>query len=192
MASAEYDLNFFRAGLGELKDYLLGHELFRPIGIRPLASETPYPQFTIGNLLLFRARLQGRERGSSLTPAQVEELAVLEDSLHSIRTQWRVAWEEKVKREFASRLRQWSHFVAELHSDSAEHVAYYPHQVRLRAILELLAEYLPPSVSAELELLEKLDGSLRELTLPGEFLWGDELAPGFDPQRYEFLYRRPK
>ena len=54
MPSPEYDLRYLKAGIEQLESYLLSSDVYWSIGTRAPAGETPYPQLTIGGLLLAR------------------------------------------------------------------------------------------------------------------------------------------
>lgn len=166
---AQDQLKFLRDGLAGLKDYLLSDELFWPMG----GSQ----QLTPGNLLFAKAYLEGT--GQSLAN-EAQQLAAL-------KTEWRQAWQKKTAREFDSRLRQWEHVLSELADQPQRHADYYATEVRLRALLELLAE-----TPEQRQQLAGPDALLRGLAVPGDFVWEPAAAAAFPAQAYWFLYRRPK
>jgi len=184
MSSPTYDLNFLRAGLQELKPYLLSTELFWPLDLSAPAGQPPYPKLTLGNLLLSLARLQAWP----LDPQSQAEFTRLQAQLQLHRTQWRTAWEAKAGREFSSRLRQWSHTVNEFIQDPPNHAGAYPYQVRVRYLIERLSQELSSFSPDELEFLANLDHRLRTVFVPGAFAWQDELAASFDASLYWYLF----
>ena len=119
MPSLEYDRTFLQAGIPELEKYLLSDEIYWPLGIRALQGEAPFPRMTLGWLLLARERARGWQ-ASGIPPAQshvIEQLAIRMDA---IRTRWRVAWENKARQEFRSRLTLWTNFINEYGKTAAD------------------------------------------------------------------------
>ena len=188
MSHADYDLKYLQAGLDELKNYLLSKELFWPLGLPTPSGQSPYPKMTLGNLLLFNAELQAHHTSGSLNAAQSSALQKVEALLESTQQKWQVAWQEKTTWEFRSRLRQWSHYLNDLNREAENHRPYYATEVRLRAMLDLLAATLAsaPPVSASLPML---DSQLKTLLPPGDFVWNQQLAAGFPSEQYWYLYR---
>jgi hypothetical protein len=188
MPSSEYDLRYLQAGLIDLQGYLLSNELYWPVGASPPTGEPPYPRMTLGNLLLAKARLQGHQ----LTQEQKVEFEKLGQRLEATRSEWRVAWGNKAKREFSARLSLWRDFLEEYRKKPEANVDRYPYEVTRRATLELLvpeAEQTPPE---EEELLSGLDNLLKAVFVTGEFVWDEEIKDAFPKQNYWFLYGKPK
>lgn len=57
-------------------------------------------------------------------------------------------------------------------------------------MLHLLKEEAQPMEADELNLLAALDSLLRRHLTAGRFVWDEELAEGFPPGEYWFLYGR--
>ena len=57
--------------------------------------------------------------------------------------------------------------------------------MRTRALLTLLSPYTEEDERYD---LTPLDNILRNILIPGEFIWGEELAPGFPEEDFWFLY----
>ena len=57
MADYQYEIRFLEAAAPELKRYLLSEEVYWNLGLRSPAGKRPYPQFSLGWLLVFRRRL---------------------------------------------------------------------------------------------------------------------------------------
>lgn len=166
---AKEQLKFLQDGLDGLKDYLLSDELFWPVG----GSQ----QLTPGNLLFAITYLQG---AGQLPAGATQQLAALQ-------TEWRKAWEKKTAREFDARLRQWTQFLEEWREQPRRQVDYYATEVRLRALLDLLAETADQRAQ-----LAGPDAQLRALTIAGDFVWQAEAANSFPADQYWYLYRQPK
>lgn len=174
MSSAEKDRAYLEAGIPQLEDYLLSDELFWPITARGY----DLPRLTIGGLLLAKARLEARG----------EQIEALFARLDAVRLKWRVAWETKAGREFQSRFGLWGNYLTDYRQNPEGHADSYPHEVRNRAMLQLLMAELPAKLP-EREALPALDGALRSSMIPGgDFVWDPDLQPGFPREEYWFLY----
>lgn len=164
------DTHIIREGLPQLKDYLLSNDIFWNLGSDP--------QLTLGNLLLAEKSLQA----SGQLPAEdARQIAV-----H--KKEWRTAWEKKAEKEFNSRLRLWSQYLAELGENPGRHGAHYRSDVRNRVLLELLAGEAP-GLSGH---LTSLDSLLKKVTVSGDFVWDSSLGSGFPKTKFWFLYVKPR
>lgn len=184
MALAEYEFIYLRAALRLLENYLLAKDLYWPIGVKAPIGNAPYPQLTVGNLLLFLQRL----RAYLLTNDQQAELTRIEQQLYSLQTHWRVAWEEKSLREFSARLKLWRDFLEEYRGSPENHVDRYHYEVNRRVLLELLIPQSGKLPSPEVEMLRGLDSLLFARFIPGDFIWEIDLINNFPPQPYWYLY----
>jgi len=180
----EYDLRYLRAGIELLENYLLSQDIYRSLGVGPPAGEPPYPQLTLGWMLLSRRRLQA----SAVTPAQRSELARLGAELEATRTRWRVAWGGKARAEFRPRLNLWRDFLDEYRAQSEANYDRYGYEVSRRVLLELLQPEAEGLEKADLDMLSGLDGLLKALFQPGEFIWDAALTPAFPAETYWYLY----
>lgn len=170
------NLHFLKAGLEQLKDYLLSTEVFWNISL-----PANYPQFTLGNLLLAAAEVQAASGSMAADSAQWRELLT---NLAKQKKEWRTNWERKAQKEFGARLRQWVQYVDEL-ADSRNRVpAHYKTDVRVRALLELLAAEAPALRGQ----LASPDARLKRLVGDGEFIWDEEVKSAFPKSKYWFLW----
>lgn len=183
--STIYDLVYLEAGTKDLKDYLLYKDLFWPLSAAPPAGEPNYPRLTLGNLRLAQARLRGYAASRQLDARQERDYERLNREIETVKGKWRTAWEEKAGREFASRLRQWGHYLDEVHNKKESHAPYYANETRARAILELLRADLGREGDPK---LAALDAVLRALLAPGEFVWEGGVQAGFPREDFWFLY----
>ncbi|MBN1454545.1 MAG: hypothetical protein JW963_26240 [Anaerolineales bacterium] len=173
MITAEKDRAYLEAGIPELGDYLLSHELYWPIAARGY----DLPRLTIGGILLAKTRLEAR----------AERIEALVAHLNAVRSKWQVAWETKAGREVQARMRLWSNYLADYRHNPEGHADAYPHEVRSRVMLHLLlAELAAPP--AEQEGLSQLDAVLRTSLSSSGFIWETDLQPGFPREVYWFLY----
>jgi hypothetical protein len=188
MATLEGEFSYLRAAIGLLDGYLLANDLYWPVGIKAPVGSPPYPQLTLGNMLLSLKRLKAHP----LSVEQQAELTELEQELYRLQTKWRVAWEEKAAREFSARSKLWRDFLEEYRSSPENHADRYPYEINRRVLLELLAPQTSKIMRAELEMLAGLDKLLNAYFIPGSFVWDEELAIGFPPQPFWYLYGRMK
>ena len=186
MASVEYDLGYVSAALPILEDYLFSQELFWSLAAKPPAGGPPYPELTLGNLFLAIARLKARQ----LSHEQEARLYKMEIELDSTRSRWSVAMENKAARSYSSRLKMWGNFLDEYRNSPENHYDRYGYEVRLRVMLELLKPYLSNPSKSEQELIAGMDRLLQAILIPGGFVWEGELARGFPPDLYWYLYGR--
>jgi hypothetical protein len=184
MPTADYDRRYVEAVLPDLHDYLLVKEIYWPIRVTARKEESPFPQFTLGNLLLALKRLGAR----GMPAAQQVEAARLRSEVDTLRSRWRVAWENKAGHEFSARLRLWRDFLEDLRSKPDNHTDRYAYEVGRRVILAMLADETSQIQLAEKELLRGLDGLLRAIFYPGDFIWEEDLQRGFPVEQYWFLY----
>jgi len=184
LTSIAYDLRYLGAGLEVLEEYLLSKEIYFPMQVTSPDGETPYPQLTLGNILLAKARLESR----SLELKEENELTRMILELERIRAHWRVAWETKAQRSFSARLRSWGDFMAEYDAQPGNHFDRYAYEVRLRVILDLLSAQAGTIPEAERGLLDVLDYHLKAKLIPAGFIWQSEIEKGFPPEEYWYLY----
>ena len=184
MSSAEYDLRYLRAGMDLLEDYIQSSELYWSIGISAEAGQTPYPEMTLGGILLFLQRAKAHK----LSPQQQAELAELDAKLSSTRLRWRAVWGKKATHAFRARLKLWSNFLEDYRRNSGANVDRYHYEVTRRVQLHLLQSDADDRYEAEDQLLIGLDEFLKAVFVADDFIWDPELATGFPPDPYWYLY----
>lgn len=184
MPSAEYDLWYLRDGISQLENYLLSEEIYWPVGIAAPANEPPYPQLTLGNLLLAHQRA----RAVAQTPEQRAELDRLSMELEATRARWRAAWGRKARAEFHARLNLWRDFMEEYRKEPSAQYDRYAYEAGRRVLLGLLRPEADDLPKTELEVLDSLDRILQALLVPRAFIWEAELAPAFPQDEYWYLY----
>ncbi|MBN1147188.1 MAG: hypothetical protein JXA78_08030 [Anaerolineales bacterium] len=186
MPSAEYDLWYLRDGIAQLESYLLSEEIYWPVGVAAPANEPPYPQLTLGNLLLSHQRAQALAQA----PGQRAELGRLSSELQAMRSRWRSAWGRKAKAEFHARLNLWRDFLEEYRQSPQAQFDRYAYEIGRRATLHLLRPEADDLPTEEIEMLSALDAILRQRFVPGAFAWEPGLAPAFPQDEYWYLYGR--
>lgn len=184
MPTFDYDFRYIRAALDQLESYLLTKDIYRPIGVTPPPGESPYPQLTLGTLLLAKERA----RASAQTSNQRADLDRLIRELESIRAKWRSAWGRKASAEFRARLNLWGDFLNDYrqHPDSNED--RYAYEISRRVMLHLLLSDTLDLPAADQELLTSLDLLLETVLIPGKFIWDEILQTAFPRRTYWYLY----
>jgi hypothetical protein len=188
MPTPDHDLRFLRVGIPQLEDYLLSEDIYQPIGISTLIGETPFPQLTLGNLMLAWTR----SRASIINQAQMTEWNRLSQELEASRSKWRVAWEKKSQAEFRSRLRLWGEFLQEYGKDPEANFDRYRYEVGRRVLLQILSTEVNDLQVTDQDMLSDLDRFLNSVFEPGEFIWDAKLASSFPQTPYWYLYGRLK
>ena len=186
MPSPEYDLRYLKAGIEQLEPYLLSSDVYWSIGARAPAGETPYPQLTIGGLLLARLRAQS----SIKTSSQQVELEERSGRLNDLRMRWRVAWEGKASKEFHARLNLWKNFLEEYRANPETQYDRYTYEVTRRVMLHLLGAETENIPQAQRDLLASLDLLLHTIFISGDFIWDVTLTASFPQEQYWYLYGR--
>lgn len=185
MKDKEYDLAYLENGLEELKKYLFSDELFFPVMGSPPGRHTSFLKLTLGNLLLSMQRLSAYEVSGRFSPGEESHYQKLKRKLENLQFKWQSSWQKKADQEYPSRFTQWSHILNDLVNDLDKNAPFYHSEVRTRALLTLLSPYTEEDERYD---LTPLDNILRNILIPGEFIWGEELAPGFPEEDFWFLY----
>lgn len=184
----EYNRRYLEAGIDQLENYLLSGDIYRPIGIKAPASESPYPQLTLGWVLLAYLKAEA----SLDTAAEHAEFQRLKTKLEAIQTHWRTAWGNKALAEFQARLRLWRDFLEELRDNPSGNFDRYPYEVNRRVLLELLKQQVAKLPPEDQEMLSGLDRILRAVFKENEFIWEKKLQPGFPKSTFWYLYGTPE
>jgi hypothetical protein len=184
MLSATYDLHYLQAGLDQLESYLLSKDIYRPIGIQSTHGQPPYPQLTLGWLLLARQRLQA----TAQTQSEQLELDHLSQQLDALRSHWLSAWRKKAQAEFRARLNLWRDYLEEYRQNPASNLDRYAYEVNRRLLLELLAHEAAVLSEADMQALAGLDSWLKATLVHGAFIWEPILTASFPESTYWYLY----
>lgn len=184
MPSFEYDARFVQAGLDQMESYLLSNDIYRPVGVSAPHGEAPYPQLTLGAVLLSLLRAQATADSSS----QNAQLTRLQNELKAWRSKWRAAWERKAEVEFRSRLNLWRDFLEDYRQHPDANYDRYAYEVTRRVMLELLFTEIDELPVPDSQMFSGLDGILRALFLNGNFIWEPVLKTVFPQEKYWYLY----
>ncbi|MBC8509909.1 MAG: hypothetical protein ISR58_07220 [Anaerolineales bacterium] len=178
------DLGYIEAALDELETYLHSGDLFGSLRGYQSLSAIPFPHLTLGGLLLALKRSRSR----TLSAKNQSRLGHFQSQLETLHTKWRVAWEKKATKEYRSRLRQWANYLNDLQGDADEYADYYGQEVRLRVMLELLADDAREILADDVNILTSLDQRLLNRFVQDSFIWDEELSEGFSKERFWFLW----
>lgn len=148
----------------------MSNELYWPMGGN-------LPRLTPGSLALALLRLE------CSAPADVGQLR---GQVGAVQLKWRSAWEKKVAREFANRLRLWSQFLTDYLRAPEQSPEYYQTEVRNRVILQLLLS--GQNDFAEKDALAELDRALKARLVVGPFIWDEIFRSVFPEIEFWFLY----
>ena len=179
MADLSYELNFLEAAVSELKNYLLSDEVYWNLGVRAPGGGRPYPQFSLGWLLVFRRRLVVDQ-----DPTTLSVLAQIAD----VEAQWQSAWARKAVKEYEIRLKLWTQFMSELRQSPATNRDRYAYEVQRRTMLDLLAETAVDLPDELVSLLRVTDAALRRMVRPGGFIEDASYQREFPEERFWYLY----
>jgi hypothetical protein len=186
MKTFDYELRYLKAGIETLESYLLSDHLYWSLDAKTEASEPPFPNLTLGGLLLTEARLRGRR----LTLEQEVQLGEVLPRLELLRSKWRVAWGKKADRSLHNRLNMWRDYLDEYCKAPEANADRYPYEVQRRVMLELLLSEVGPLPEAASELIARLDSLVKAFLIPSDFIWEAELKDGFPKGRFWYLYGR--
>jgi hypothetical protein len=176
----------------EMGDYIKSGVLYWDPGRRQLGG-VGLPKLTFGGLLLAMHRLATLHDHLDLD--QAATLTRAERELDLQKSQWRGRYQDKLARELRSRLDAWAWYLDDCKKEGESAIVHYPRQVETRVKADLL---LDEAGEVDLDVEESrqrqvaLDERLGAFFTVGEFCWLEELAPGFSPDRFWFLYGFPR
>jgi hypothetical protein len=176
----------------ELEPYLKSSTLYWEPGRRLLGGGA-LPKLTVGGFLLSMRRLETLR--DHLTPNQADVLTRAQRELAQQRSQWQRRYHNKLARELRSRQDAWAWYLDDVNQKGEPIIAHYGHQVETRVKAGLLLEELRAGGSHIEESLARqtaLDQRLSLIFARGEFYWIEELAAGFPPDRFWYLWGQPR
>jgi hypothetical protein len=186
LTTIDYEKAYLQTCAEELKTYLLSKELFWPTGLRASSAMPPYPEMTLGNMILSQALVNAMAINEADSP-DIAGIDYIVSQIDTVHKRWRVAWEKKAQREFAYRLRQWNTYLNDLRVNYKSSASNYSVQVRQRVLLELVGRETGDYKGDQLN-ISSLDNLLRGYFQVGEFLWQKGLAEGFPQEPFWYLW----
>lgn len=188
---SELLLEIAAAMVEELEDYLLGDSLYRQLVVETSAGDR-MPNMSAGSLLEMLRDLEYADEAGQLTPDQSSRLASLRGTVERVADQYAAAYHQKLARELKSQIDSWRWFLQDCHDDPLQCRDEYPTEVRIRNRLALLMDALGDDApDDQVVRLQRLDGDLRDLWSPGEFILDEALQNRYPKNRYWWLYGRP-
>jgi hypothetical protein len=184
MTTLDKDWGFVRSAVPDLQEYLFSAQLYWPVSVTVPGQPKESASLTPGNLMLAVKRLNA----APWVHVQEEELEQLVNKVDYIRERWKANWRLKAGKEFSARLKLWESYMRDLMEDAEKNRQEYSHEVRWRAILQILSGEMQEVPPAEIELLKGLDQNLKIKTEAGPFIWEAETAKGFAREQFWFLY----
>lgn len=184
MHTLEYDLHYIQFAAENLEGYLLSKDIYWPVRAETIPSAPPYPQLTLGNLLLSCLRAEARAN----TASEKSDLLRIRNKIETVHQRWRVAWENKARSEFRARLRLWVNYLDDYQKNPDLHYSRYTYEVGRRVLLQLLEIEARALPEKQISLISELDALVRFFLIEGEFIWSPELSSSFPKDPYWYLY----
>jgi hypothetical protein len=183
------DLNEAKSMVAVLEDYVRGTELY---GHASGGFFSNMPSLTVGAVVMRLRRLDNLR--TSMKDSQIKELDKALDKWHEVRNEWRLHYEEKLKREAESRLDAMKTFFKECNDSmvNCKH-NYRPELLRRTIVQEILRELEELRVDAEAvkRKVAESDAKLHSYMSDDEFQWSDGLQSIYPKTEFWWLYQRP-
>lgn len=183
------DLLITEAMADELEAYIVANELYRTLSLRT-SEGIQTIQMTGADLLTRLYRLQGERHLLSVADqARLEAVqSRVDNTIYSLRTRF----QERLQREIKARLDSLKWFLDDCMADRQRCRVEFPFEMRNRQRIEealkMMSYQLP---EAQQTFLRQIDARIRQVALPGAFLWDERWQAIFPPQPYWYLYVRP-
>ncbi|HEY4689252.1 MAG TPA: hypothetical protein VIK33_08060 [Anaerolineae bacterium] len=176
---ANFELTVARSMLAELEDYLKSDLTYWQTA--PNALGDRMPQLTIGGLL--ESLLRAEATGASDVPP-------MRAALQSIQARRLDRVLVHIEHEARSRLNSWAWYLDDQARNPEEAASHYPNEVRARLKAELLLNELERESRGQTERrrAEALDERLRQVFVPGAFVWDERLKPFLPEDQFWWLY----
>jgi hypothetical protein len=143
---------------GELDDYLRGKRLYRGISVEtPLGTQRP--QMTLGGLF---ERMELLTEAEELGPDDTRRLSAIQEAWDEARGRYPEQFQEKLRREHDSYLRNWKYYLEDLARDPERWKEEYEVETRNRRRVELIRRIMGPEAPPGLADLDELEEDLDE------------------------------
>ena len=180
MNRIEYEEAYLTEGLEQFKPFLLSPEIFWNINLKRPSKFPPYPQLSLGNMLLSFHILK-----SGKISADRKELIEL---FKKFQLEWVGVWQEKAEKEFNYRIKQWHRYLADLHGAITQSKIRFKNEIRIRVLLELLQKQLKDEGDHVIDALDASDLEFHQLMKADDFVWPLEIKSAFASEDFWFLY----
>jgi hypothetical protein len=142
---------------GELEDYLRGKSLYRQISVETPVG-TRRPKMTLGGL---SERMENLVEAEELGPNDDQRLSAIQEAWDVARDRYPEQFQEKLRREHDSYLRNWRYYLEDLARDPERWKDEYEVELRNRRRVERIRRIMgteaPPGLADLDELEEDLD-----------------------------------
>lgn len=188
------DLKEAQSMVGRLEQYVRQDELYVQMGgLGTLFGGAQMPALTVGALLLRLNRLTALQ--ADMTAEQRAQLEQIRASHESVRSEWRLHYDEKLKREAHSRLVAMRRFFEECAENPRTCASNYrPEALRRTIVEEVINEMARLGIEDEElpGLVREIDSRLRRYVRPDAFLWDDRLQTVYGRDQFWWLYMQPE
>jgi hypothetical protein len=152
------------------------------------------PKLTIGGCLMRRHRLQVAK--GILAEKDQKRLGQAVNSFDKALTENVVRIEKRLHTELRARLSEWSNYLRHMASRMMADVDYYASVVDTRVVITAMIDELQkPTYQFDRRIWEQvntLDQNLKGRWQDGAFVWPAIWQPAYPPEKYWWLYGRPK
>jgi len=143
---------------GELEEYLHGDLLYRQISVEtPLGTRRP--QMTLGGLF---ERMERLAEAEELGPNDGQRLSAIQEAWDVARGRYPEQFQEKLRREHDSYLRNWKYYLENLARDPERWKEDYEVELRNRRRVERIRRIMGPDTPPGLADLDELEEDLDE------------------------------
>jgi hypothetical protein len=182
----DHDVRAAEAMAARLTPYIYETALYGPM-------PGDLPRLTVGGLLMRLNRLSAI--AELLSPTQRKALDTAQQQFDTVRQEWAVAYEGRLKQELQSRLKALEQFIVDCEETPRQCADLYPSEIEKRVIVESLKDeavarnILVPAAHAK---LSGIDNHLHRLAQPSDsFVWDTRLEPAYPRDKFWFLYVAP-
>ena len=184
----QHDLEILKVMVAEMDGYLMSEATHWTM------EKGDMPKLTIGGCLMRCHRLPVVR--DQLDEAAQTELDSALQSFTKALSENVVRFEMRLHQELHARLADWSGYLGRMVHRTMAEAGYYASVVDTRVVIEAMIDELQkPVYQFDKRILEEvttLDNSLKGRWLIGEFVWPDVWQVAYQPERYWWLYGRPK
>jgi hypothetical protein len=188
----ELELAIIKASLPIWEEFVFSEEIYWPLHLDHNLSIQPeeFPRLSAGRLCQAMDILKiAMAHDTGLK----QEIYPDFELFHQLVERWPVNWEKKIEKEIPVRLRQITNDLNDLRKAENPYPAMFERVIELRFILGSMMACLNTNEQKNFQAnLTAIDGLIRTLSQPSQFIGPEEYAPHFDSLIYWYLYRSLK
>lgn len=185
------DLDELERMIERLGDYLLGDDMYLPVGGGFFRGSST-PQMTLGALLLRRRRLSRlRAKLKRADGFRLDDALAQHDDLQR---EWFLHYQKKLQREVPMRLKVMAAFFRECSESPRDCAGAYPVEALRRTIVQEILDAMDDFGYEKREAIARVqpaDRALRQLLHAGEFIWSPALETVYPRETFWWLYGGP-